>query len=109
MLFGAVATGNIKAQLALNTAGNIIHVGFISAAMAVLAKMGINNTVLAVLLVVSVKKLTAKHSNSIINMSGKAVKTDKYSPIKADKPEATKALAKQIPPPNSSNTPQGML
>jgi hypothetical protein len=59
MVFGAVATGNIKAQLALKVAGIISKSGSSSALTAVAANTGINIAVVAVLLVASVKKVNA--------------------------------------------------
>jgi hypothetical protein len=56
--FGAVATGSIKAQLALIAAGTINNRGSIPTAMAAAASIGINNKVVAVLLVISVMNVT---------------------------------------------------
>jgi hypothetical protein len=58
---GAVATGNMKAQLALIAAGTMINSGLIPADIAVAAKMGISRVVLAVFEVVSVANVTIRH------------------------------------------------
>ena len=50
---GAVATGNMNAQLALKAAGTINNSGAIEAPIAAAASTGISNVVVAVLLVVS--------------------------------------------------------
>ena len=55
---GAVATGSIKAQLALIAAGTIKMAGSISAATAAAAKIGISKAVVAVFDVVSVSVVT---------------------------------------------------
>ena len=49
-VLGAVATGNMNAQLALIAAGTIISAGSIPAASAAAARMGIMRAVVAVLL-----------------------------------------------------------
>ena len=46
--FGAVATGSIKAQLALMVAGIMRIIGLISTPMAAAASMGIRSVVVAV-------------------------------------------------------------
>ena len=61
MALGAVATGNIKAQLALIAAGIIINAGSIPAATPAAASIGINKVAVAVFEVISVKKVTNKH------------------------------------------------
>ena len=65
-----MATGIIKAQLALSAAGIINNLGSIFEPIAVAANTGINKTVLAVLLVVSVKKVTPRQIVNIINSMG---------------------------------------
>jgi hypothetical protein len=90
MALGAVATGNIKAQLALMAAGIIINAGSIPAATPAAARIGINKVAVAVFEVISVKKVTNKQIDRISKGTGKA---DKPSPIKALNPEAEKAFA----------------
>ena len=67
MAFGAVATGSINAQLALKAAGIINNLGSVAVAMAVAARIGMRSVVVAVLLVISVKKVTNKQIKAIIN------------------------------------------
>tara|TARA_B000000557_G_C20780209_1_gene446161 strand:- start:36 stop:335 length:300 start_codon:yes stop_codon:yes gene_type:complete len=67
---GAVATGSIKAQLALNTAGSMRIAGLISAAKAAEPRIGISNMVVAVLLVISVRKVTTRHMQNMSTSTG---------------------------------------
>ena len=109
MLFGAVATGIINAQLALMVAGIISNIGSILVPTAVAANTGINKTVLAVLLVVSVKKVTPKQMANIMTKTGIVESSDKFSASSVLKPETPNAFAKQIPPPNNKSIPHGMV
>lgn len=77
MLFGAVATGIIKAQLALIAAGIISRRGSMCDPIAVAASTGINKTVLAVLLVVSVRKVTPRQIANIIISIGSVDRSDR--------------------------------
>ena len=70
---GAVATGNINAQLALSAAGSINVSGSICALMAAAAKMGISSVVVAVLLVISVRKVTLRQMRPIETTSGQVL------------------------------------
>ena len=65
--FGAVATGSMKAQLALIAAGTINRLGSRPAPSAAEARIGINRIVVAVLLVVSVRKVTIRAMVTIIS------------------------------------------
>ena len=65
MVLGAVATGNINAQLALMAAGTIRTSGGISAAKAAAARMGNIKVVVAVLLVISVINVMVRQIASI--------------------------------------------
>ena len=67
---GAVATGIIKAKLALMVAGSINIIGLTLIASAVESKIGINTAVVAVLLVISVRKETEIHIIPTINQIG---------------------------------------
>ena len=60
MALGAVATGNIKAQLALMVAGIMIFNGSMSMATAADINTGIKMAVVAVLLVNSVRNVMTK-------------------------------------------------
>ena len=106
---GAVATGIMKAQLALIAAGIINSFGSLFEPIAEAAKTGINKTVLAVLLVVSVKKVTPKQIANIIRMMGRVDNADKFSAIVVLRPETPKAFAKQMPPPNNKEYPRVLL
>lgn len=72
---GAVATGSIKAQLALIAAGTINKLGSSPAAIAAGARIGINKNVVAVLLVVSVRKVTIKAIKTMITSGCKFAST----------------------------------
>ena len=108
IVFGAVATGSIKAQLALKVAGSINHSGSIFELSAVAAKIGMSMAVVAVLLVASVIKVTVKAMIAIIAIILKEVTADNCSPKVVLSPETTKAFAKQIPPLNSNKIPHGI-
>ena len=75
-------------------------------ANAVAASIGISKVVVAVLLVISVRKVTARQIPSNSSSKGIATKAPSNSPNAVLMPVATKALARAIPPANSSNTPQ---
>ena len=64
--FGAVATGNMKAQLALMVAGTIILIGSMPIADETENRIGMIMAVVAVLLVISVKKVMAKQMLKIM-------------------------------------------
>ncbi len=74
IVLGAVATGNMKAQLALMAAGTIKRVGSISAAIAAAARIGIIRAVVAVLLVISVRNVIQKQMIAITNKMGHPAK-----------------------------------
>ena len=78
---GAVATGNMKAQLALSAAGTISSSGSISVEMAVAASMGISSVVVAVLLVISVRNVTIRQMHAIIRNIGSVDTLDSWPPI----------------------------
>ena len=79
-VLGAVATGSIKAQLALSVAGIISKRGSISALRAVAARMGMSMAVVAVLLVASVIKVTHSAIIAIIAMMPNVVTLDSCAP-----------------------------
>jgi len=76
MVLGAVATGSMKAQLALNAAGTISNKGSKFALSAVAANMGISMAVVAVLLVASVINVTTTAMIAIMMMILKEVTAD---------------------------------
>ena len=65
IVLGAVATGSINAQLALMAAGTISTAGSMPAASAAVARIGIINVVVAVLLAVSYTHLTLPTSDLV--------------------------------------------
>ena len=75
--FGAVATGNINAQLADKAAGNISRAGSKPAPREAAARIGISSAVVAVLLVISVKNVTAIATIAITTMIDNRVTPDK--------------------------------
>ena len=110
IVLGAVATGNINAQLALMAAGTMSSSGGgISAANAAAAKTGSMRVVVAVLLVISVRKVIEMQMLRMTRMSSSVASADNHSPSSPDRPVATKAFAMAIPPPNKMRTPQGMF
>ena len=74
--FGAVATGSINAQLALIAAGTMSKRGSIPTAIAAAASIGINNNVVAVLLVISVMNVTERQIATRIAYGCQADKTE---------------------------------
>ena len=59
---GIVATGNMNAQLALIAAGIIKRIGSMFDAVAAAPRIGISTFVVAVLLVISVRNVTSRHT-----------------------------------------------
>jgi len=107
--FGGVATGNMNAHEALIAAGIINKIGSKPAPTAAAPKIGINKVVVAVLLVTSVKKVTARHKTPIINRIGSADNCSRLLPILVLNPELVKAVAIVMPAPKSNNIPQGIF
>lgn len=106
---GAVATGSMKAKLALMVAGTISSAGSISFAIAIAARIGINNVAVAVLLVSSVKNVTARQINRTKINTGSACNPPIEFPSKALSPDDWNALAKHTPPANKIKIPQGIF
>lgn len=88
---GGVATGNMNAQLALIAAGTISKAGSNPAAKAAGARIGINKMVVAALLVVSVKNVTASAIVTMIISGCRLERTANCSAINLDKPDSTNA------------------
>jgi len=84
---GAVATGNMNAQLALIAAGTINSFGSSAAPTAAAARMGIKSEVVAVLLVISVRKVTLRQIAASTAMVGQVESAESASPIVALKPD----------------------
>jgi len=109
MTFGGVATGNMNAHDALSAAGIMNNLGSVSAPIAAAASIGINNVVVAVLLVTSVRNVTARQMMAIINSRCKVESCSRLAPMERLKPELVNALAMAIPAPNRISMPQGIL
>src|SRR5690625_6473144 len=72
MAFGGVATGSINAQLAAMVAGMTKSIGSCPIPMAEEARIGRNAAAVAVLLVISVRKMTTRITTSISSRMGRA-------------------------------------
>ena len=105
---GGVATGNIKAHEALMAAGIMISLGSMAAPIAPAARMGMSSVVVAVLLVVSVRNVTARHTISMMASSGSAAAPDRALPMLSLNPDAVKALAMAMPAPKRISMPHGI-
>src|SRR6056300_1998559 len=71
MALGMVATGSMKAQLALRAAGIISNLGSRLAESAAAPRIGIGKFVVAVLDVISVRKVTSRQMPKIRPMVGR--------------------------------------
>ena len=94
---GGVPTGSMKAQLALIAAGTIKRPGSIPATIAAGARSGISKTVVAVLLVVSVRKVTASAMAAMMTRGCRPERTASCWATNFDSPDSTKACAMVIP------------
>ena len=108
MAFGAVATDNIKAQLALIAAGIINKAGVILVATAAVNKIGISSVAVATLDVILVKKVTKRQIDKTSNKIGNVDNPVNQVPINSLKRDAENALAMQMPPANSKK-PQSQM
>ena len=109
MVLGAVATGSIKAQLALIAAGTIRASGLMSDDRLIAARIGKISVVVARLLVISVRKVINKQ---IARISKKRCQLEIYAndwPNEALSPDETNEFAIAIPPPKSRSIPHGIL
>ena len=98
----------MKAQDALIAAGIINKIGSMPAPSAAAAKIGMRSTVVAILLVTSVRKVTARQIVAIIKSIGNVDKDSKPVPITLLSPELVNAVAMVMPAPNSSSIPHGI-
>ena len=89
--FGAVATGSMKAQLALIAAGTINKLGSTPAARPAGARIGISRTVVAVLLVVSVRKVTTSAMVTIMMSGCRVARAVRWAPKAVESPVSTNA------------------
>src|SRR5690625_7548664 len=87
MAFGGVATGSINAQLAAMVAGMTKSIGSCPIPMAEEARIGRNAAAVAVLLVISVRKMTTRITTSISSRMGRAPSPLTPLPIHATRPE----------------------
>ena len=89
-------------------AGTISNLGSIAAPIAAAAKIGINSVVVAVLLVISVKKVTQKQTIPMIIRIGRTAMLSKAEPMMELRPEVVNAWAMDNPAPNKIKVPQGI-
>ena len=106
---GGVATGNMNAHEADNAAGIINSLGSVLAASAPAAMIGMSRVVVAVLLVTSVRKVTLRQMVAISTRRWSSERCRRDSPITVLSPELINADAMDIPAPNRSNIPHGIL
>ena len=107
MAFGGVATGSMKAQEADSVAGSSTSIRSIRPLIAAAARMGSITCVMAVLLVISVRKVMTRATPSIINGRGRPARKSRCSPSQADAPEVCMPQASAKPPPSSSTMSHG--
>tara|TARA_B100001146_G_C15810466_1_gene276581 strand:+ start:121 stop:474 length:354 start_codon:yes stop_codon:yes gene_type:complete len=105
---GIVATGSIKAQLALIAAGISNSAGSTPLAVEAAPKIGIRITVVAVLLVISVRNVTNSAMHNIrktVLISLIPVSNPATIPLR---PDSEIAVPRQIPEPTRIISPQGI-
>jgi len=98
----------MKAQDALIAAGIMMSRGSIAAPMATAASIGMSRVVVAVLLVVSVRKVTTRQMISMMGRSGSSATPDSAAPMLSLKPDEVNAVAMVIPAPNRISMPHGI-
>ena len=84
---GIVATGSMKAQLALRAAGIMKSLGSRLADTAAAPRMGINRLVVAVLEVISVRKVTSKQIPTNTPSAGRFSTPDRAEAIDSLRPD----------------------
>ena len=104
MAFGGVATGIMNAQEADSVAGTISSSGWMPVATATAASIGRMVSVVAVLLVSSVRKVMARHTSRISTNTGNTPTAWNWSPIICANPVRWKPVANARPPPISNTT-----
>src|SRR5699024_6488226 len=105
--FGGVATGNINAHDAATAAAIINAYGWNPKATASDAIIGNIIEAVAVLDVISVKKITSAATTIITKNRLSPCKPANCEPIHSDNPDSTNPAAIARPPPNKSKIPQG--
>ena len=105
---GIVATGSMKAQLALIAAGIIKRIGSKFEAVAAAPRMGIRTLVVAVLLVISVRKVTKRQIPSSNPKRGRFSIPENTPAMDALRPDCLKASPKQRPAPTNTSIPHGI-
>ena len=106
---GGVATGNMNAQLAANTTGIVRATGAMPKATATAPTTGKNVEVVATLEVISVRKMIKVATAKINTIGGTFSNTVNPCPIQLPNPDDPIEAAKDKPPPNKTNKPQGNL
>ena len=105
---GIVATGSINAQLALIAAGIRRSVGSKPLAVDTAPSMGISITVVAVLLVISVRKVTSRATHKITKTVSILSMPTRRLATCALRPDSKIAIPRQIPEPTKIIRPQGI-
>ncbi len=109
MALGGVATGSMNA-IAADSAATAINVsGAKPSPAATPAIMGMAMVEVAVFDVTSVRKTKRMATNAIITTAGTASSALTPEPIHVAKPDRSIARASERPPPNSTNTSQGIF
>ena len=106
--FGIVATGSINAQLALIAAGIRKSTASIPLAIEIAPSIGIKITVVAVLLVISVKNVTSSDIHKTINTVLKFSIPERSFAAYSLNPDSDIVEPRQIPEPTKIINPQGI-
>mmetsp|Transcript_13437 Transcript_13437/g.43542 ORF Transcript_13437/g.43542 Transcript_13437/m.43542 type:complete len:216 (-) Transcript_13437:785-1432(-) len=109
MAFGAVATGSMKAQLAANVAGTMSNAAGTPIETDICPMMGNNTLAVAVLLVISVRKVTNSTTRNTKKRGGRIAKTVNCSPTHSERPVVSNAVERAKPPPKRKTSCQGVF
>ena len=107
MVLGAVATGSIKPKEAAKVAGNISNMGSICIEVAIAAKIGNANCILATLEANSLNTATNSPIAGMISQSGAPCKKPSWLASQVPKPDTSKPFASANPLPNNRIMPKG--
>src|SRR5690606_36679454 len=105
MALGGVATGSMKAQLAAIASGTANTVGGRPRLTAIAAANGRKVAALAVLLVISVRKIIPTVATAMIRITSQEPSPDIVDASQSARPEDSIAAANVRPPPNCHCTP----
>mmetsp|Transcript_39381 Transcript_39381/g.53513 ORF Transcript_39381/g.53513 Transcript_39381/m.53513 type:complete len:229 (+) Transcript_39381:3-689(+) len=109
IMFGAVATGSMKAQLQASVAGTISTAGCTSSWQASSPRMGSSTFAVAVLLVISVRNVTMSTVKPTRTGVGMLPAAASCCPSQWESPVLTKPEASAKPPPKSRRICQGVF